>query len=329
MRTGKLPPDILEKLVFPYLGMRRKDVLVHAALGEDSAVIDFGDSVCVVSTDPITGATKRSGWLAVHISCNDVAANGATPLGVLPTLLLTEESTEDEVRGIMEEVHQAALELGVEVLGGHTEVTPGLPMTIISLAAIGRAPKERFVTSAGAQPGDDLLITKSAAIEGTAILAIDYGDMLLRTLDLATVQRAQALIRQISVVPEGIKAAACGVSAMHDVTEGGVIGGLFELAEASGVGLEVWLERIPIRPETEAICALFGADPLRLISSGAMLITARDGQRIKGALEEQGIAASLIGRVTEGERLLYREGVGIPLVPCERDELWRILEKIK
>ena len=329
LRTGKLPPAVLQSVVLSRLGATRSDVLVHASLGEDSAVIDFGDWVCVVSTDPITGAARNAGWLSVHISCNDVAANGAEPVGVLPTLLLPEGTTAEGIRRTMAEIDAAASELGVEVLGGHTEITPGLANMIISTTAIGKARKHAYVTSAGARPGDDILMSKYAGLEGTSILASDLAAVLEPRVGPATLARARELIRQISVVREGLLAARRGATALHDTTEGGVLGALYEMAEASQIGLEVWPEAIPVLPETRAICEVFAADPLRLISSGTMLAAAPAGQGLVAVLAEEGLKATVIGRAlppTAGRWLVHADGRREPLLPPERDELWRILE---
>ena len=326
METGKLSPADLERIVFPYLGVRRPDVLLRAAVGEDSAIIDFGDWVCVLSTDPITGATRNAGWLSVHVSCNDVASNGAEPIGVLVTVLLTQQATERDLRALMEEVHQAASELKIEVLGGHTEVTPGIPATIISTTAIGKAPKSRYVTSAGAQAGDSLVLTKSAGLEGTAILATDFEDRLREQLGTEALARAQAFRQEISVVREGIIAATLGATAMHDATEGGVLGAIYELATAAGVGVEVWADAVPVRDETRQVCHFFHADPLKLISSGALLISCPNGEGMVAGLRQHGVEAAVIGRVTSDGRWVVSGGRRRELEPSYRDELWRILE---
>ncbi len=328
METGKLSPSDLERIIFPYLGTRRADVLVRAAVGEDSAIIDFGDWVAVLSTDPITGAAKNAGWLAVHVSCNDVACSGAEPVGVLVTVLLQEGTEEQDLRELMEEVHRAASELKIEVLGGHTEVTPGLPSTIISSTAIGKAPKGRYVVSSGAGAGDALVLTKSAGLEGTAILASDFEDRLRDALGTELLARAQAFRREISVVPEGLAAAEMGATAMHDATEGGVMGAIHEMVTSAGMGVEVQADAVPVREETRAICHFFHADPLKLISSGAMLIACSDGDRMVEELSRRGIPAAVIGRVTppESGRWVISGGRRRELEPSYRDELWRILE---
>lgn len=326
METGKLSPTDLERIVFPYLGVRRPDVLVRAAVGEDSAVIDFGDWVCVLSTDPITGAAKNAGWLAVQVSCNDIAANGAEPVGVLITVLLSEQAREEDLCALMEEVHQAASELKIEVLGGHTEVTPGLLATIISSTAVGKAPKSHYVTASGARAGDALVLTKSVGLEGTAILATDFADRLRDVLGPEMLARAQAFRREISVVKEGVAAAQLGATAMHDPTEGGVLGAIHEMATAAGLGVEVWADAIPLREETRKVCQFFHANPLKLISSGAMLIACPDGEAMVKGLARCGVPAAVIGRFISEGRWVISGGWCRELELSYRDELWRILE---
>jgi len=227
----------------------------------------------------------------------------------------------------MSDIHRACLELHIEVLGGHTEITRGVAAPILCMTAVGRAHHGRLVTSMGARVGDDLILTKAAGLEGTAVLASDLEPELLTRLDPATVGRAKRFVERISVVREGTTAAQIGASAMHDVTEGGVLTALFELAEASRVGVEVWAERIPILPETRAVCDFFRIDPLSLVSSGAMLIASANGGVLVGELAGQGVPASVIGRVISSGRKLHRNGRVEEIVPAERDELWRVLEE--
>ena len=323
-RSGKVSSDVLERVVYPHLG-RRPDVLVHAHLGEDCAVVDFGEWVVVLTTDPVTGAASHLGRYAVHVSCNDLATTGAEPVGLLLTLLLHEATTEADLERIMREAGEAARALRVEIIGGHTEVTPGIDRTIAVVTAVGRARKGTVISSGGARPGDRVLLTKSAGVEGTAILATDLADRLRGAVDEAVLRRARAFLDRISVVPEGLAGARAGASAMHDVTEGGVLGGAWELAEASGIGIEVRAEAIPVAPETEAICRALAVDPLRLISSGAMLIATRAPERTLRALRDEGIPAAEIGMMTPAKRVLIRGGRAITLQAPEPDELWRVL----
>lgn len=327
MKVGKLIPDKLNELILNQLVSRREDVLLHPRVGEDSAVIDFGDLVCVISTDPITGAVKGMGRLAVHISCNDLAANGAEPVGVQLVLFLPETITEDRIKEIMQEVDQGAAELGIDVLGGHTEITTLVSKPIISATAIGKAPKDRYLTSGGAKPGDQIIITKGAGIEGTAILANDYSTYLHQAgVPQKTIQRAERFMEELSVLPEGLLAAKMGATAMHDVTEGGIYGALYELAGASNVGFELYVDQVFIRPETREICQALDIDPLGLISSGTMLITIADGDSLLKALAEKNIFGCKIGQITKtGQKKLWSNGRSAEFVLPQRDELWRIL----
>ncbi|MCC6175247.1 MAG: AIR synthase family protein [Chloroflexi bacterium] len=326
LRTGKLDPSTLQRLVLDRLGTRRSDVVIHARIGEDATAVAFGDEVCVLSSDPITGAGAGAGWYAVHVSCNDIAAMGARPVGVLATLIFPPTSDEADVARMMEDIDRAARELGIEVLGGHTEVAASVTAPIVAMTSVGRARRDRVVASSGARPGDTLLLTKAAALEGTAILATDLESVLRGRLDPATIARAQTFTQELSVVPEGVLAAELGATALHDPTEGGVLGALWELAEASGVGFEVDASAVPVREETRAVCTVFGADVLRLISSGALLIACPEPGRLLTGLRERGIPVAPIGRVTEDGRWVMVNGRPVEAGPVVRDELWRILE---
>lgn len=327
---GKVPPELLTRYALGQrraLGADRADVLVGPGIGEDAAVVDFGGPVAVLSSDPITGARTNAGWLAVHVACNDIAATGAAPIGLLVTLLLPPAGATGHLERIMGEVHRACVDLGVAVLGGHSEVTAGLTDPILSLTALGRAEAGRYVTSAGAREGEELILTKAVALEGSAILATDFADELTRELGAEIVREAQGYWSEMSVVREGLAAAAAGATAMHDVTEGGVLSALAELAEASGIGVRVRLDQLPRRAATDAICGYFSVDPFALVSSGALLIAAPKAQAVAPALRAQGIEATSIGEVTRGERRLLLRGKSIPLFAPPRDELWRVLEE--
>jgi hydrogenase maturation factor len=251
---------------------------------------------------------------------------GAEPVGVLVTLLYPEQAVPEDVARTMADVDRAARDLRIEVLGGHTEVTLGLAAPIIAMAAIGRAPRTRVLSAAGARPGQALVLTKAAGLEGSAILAHDLASALAGRVPAEVLERARRFTELVSVVPEGLLAARAGATAMHDPTEGGVLGALWELAEASGVGFVVHEAAVPVRAETRALCAALGVDPLKLISSGALLIACPDGAAMVAALAAAGIPAAVIGEVTERERILVRPGGAEPAGPVWRDELWRVLE---
>lgn len=327
MKTGKVPISVLEKSVFPYLGSPRPEVLVHSMIGEDCSVLDFGDYVCVLSTDPITGADKESGSLAIHVSCNDVAANGAEPIGVLITILFPEGTTEEYIKHVMQQMHKTAKKLNIEILGGHTEITSVVDRVVISSTAVGKASKATYTTSSNAQIGDQIIVTKSVGLEGTAILASDFEEILAKKLKPQEIQTARSFIEHISVISEGLIAAKNGANAMHDITEGGLLGAVYELAKASKKGAEIWEEKIPVHPLTRKICSIFNIDPLRLISSGSMLITAPPEADIASKLKEKNIPATVIGKITEKELKLVRKNETIEIIPPERDELYVVIEK--
>lgn len=325
LKAGKLPPDLLKQRVLARRGRPRAEVLVPAALGEDAAVLDLGDDLCVAAVDPITGAGSAIGWLAVHVSCNDVAAHGAQPVAVLLTVLVPEGAGLEVIDDLMRGAEQAAAEVGVEIAGGHTEVTPGLPQPLVTATVIGRAPRGRVLRSADLRPGHRIWMSKTAGLEGTAILAADLAPVLAGRVEPRLLQEAEALGGAVSVVPEALAAAAAGAAAMHDVTEGGVLGALWEMAAAADVGLEVDVASIPVAPATAAVCRALDLDPLRLISSGVLLVAAPTGVDMAAATREAGATLVPIARaLPAGEgRWLLGPGGRRPLDPPDSDELWR------
>ena len=311
------------------LGAARPETLVRAALGVDAAAIALDpDTACVLTTDPITTAASGAGRLAVHVVCNDLAAMGAEPVGLLATLLFPEGVSAAEIGQITADIDAAARSLNVEVLGGHTEVAPGISAGLVVMTGVGKARRDRLLTAAGARPGDALVLTRAAALEGTHILASDLAARLASVPDRLLAE-ARGYGDELSVVPAARVAVELGATAMHDPTEAGVVGALWEMAEASGCGFRVDVARIPVREATRAICAALGVDPLRLIASGALLIACRDAAAMLRGLSEGGIEAAEIGVMTEGPRLLlHPEGREEPIEALDRDELYRILDEL-
>lgn len=324
MKIGKVPPEILQRLVYPYLGVKRNEVLVHSGLGEDCSIIDFGEYVAVLSTDPITATDKLSGYLSVIISCNDIASCGAKPIGILSTILLPENTDETVLHNIMQEINRAAIQLNIEVLGGHSEITNTVNKPIISTTAIGSVKKNEYISTKGAKPGDDVIVTKALGLEGTAILANDYEDLLEKHYPSEFIKKAQRFLNEVSVIEEGLTAAKNGANAMHDITEGGILGAAYEIAEASEVGIELYENKLPLRLETKEICNFFKIDPLKLISSGSMIITSSDGNKIVSALNEIGISSTIIGKITKnGKYIITSKGIK-EIIPPERDEIYTL-----
>jgi len=330
---GKVPQKILEKIVLKYLGLKRKEVILGPAVGEDGAVIEIGDKAIVSSVDPITGAIKRIGWLAVNICANDIATFGVKPTFFSSCILLPEMSDEHVLEEICRQIDEAARRLEIAVIGGHTEVTPELTHPIIVGYCVGITKKGDYVTSGGAKAGDQLILTKTAGIEGTAILATEKYEKLKRVIDNEMLISAKSFFDKISVVDDALIAFKCGgVDAMHDPTEGGVLGGIHEMADASRLGVKIYQEKIPIAKETLKICRFFEIDPLRLISSGALLIAARKGksQEIVEKLRACGINASIIGEFVENQEiriLINRNGKELQLPKPKYDHLWIALGK--
>jgi len=302
-------------------------VVLGAGVGEDCAAIAFGEDACVLSTDPITAAGSQLGRLAVQVSLNDVAASGAEPLGVLLTVLAPPDATAEDIGKVVREAAKEAAAQGLQIIGGHTEVTDAVRRMVLSCTAVGRVKRGALIRTAGARAGDALVMTKQAGLEGTAILAQDAPHRLHEALTERELEEARALSGRLSVLPEGRAAAQAGATAMHDATEGGVLGAAWEMAEASGLGLCLRIDDIPVRPVTRKLCAALAIDPLRLISSGVMLIAHPDGEALCAALREHGIEAAVIGELTATpERILLRGGrEEEPLLPPDGDEIYRAL----
>lgn len=334
-RTGKIPTEILVREVLPYRGRVDRSVILGSSVGEDAALISYGKGVLVLTTDPVTGASSDIGWLSVHVNANDVACRGATPRWFLCDILLPRNASVRTLDSIMKQIDSAAKEVSVSVVGGHTEVTPGLEHPIIVGYMMGLVERGKFVTSSGARPGNSIIMTKTAGIEGTAVLAADFRRKLQRSLSRRLLARAKLMRHSISVVDDARLAVAVGgVRAMHDPTEGGLLQGVWELAEASKVGFTIYESRIPIRDETRRVCAAFNLDPLRLMSSGCLLLVVdkRMAQPVLRRLSRNGIPATVLGTVTRrraGRKLVKADGSVHNIGPSERDEIYKVIESYR
>jgi len=330
---GKFPSRILKKYVFNRLGVRRSDVLVWPGEGIDVAVTSIDkDSVLVSHSDPIVGALKRIGWLAVNIACNDVATSGIAPTWILPTILLPENWSEDIIDEITKDIDIAAKKLNVSVIGGHTGYGGGLLRPIVVVTAMGVGRRDKYIVSSNAREGDIVYLTKGAGLEGTAILASDFRDVLLeRGVDEKIINSAEKFIEEISIVKEALKLAETGaINAMHDATRGGVAEALIEIAVSSGTMIEVWEDKIPLRKETKIFADALGFDPLWMISSGTLIFTVSEDDRsiVEDILEDLGILYSQIGVVKRGKGMVVIHRTGrieeISHTQPEKDELARI-----
>lgn len=327
MKVGKVPETVLKRSVLKQIRTDRPEVLVGASVGEDCAAVALQeDEMFVLSTDPITGTEKDIGHLAIQITLNDLASAGAEPIGVMLTFLLPEKLSEAKLRTMMEQAEAAAHAANVQIMGGHTEVTRAVNQPVISVVGVGKVKKGCLIRTGGARPGMDVIITKWVGLEGTSIIAKEREAELLTRYPHMLVETARNFDVYLSVLPEARIAAKCGVSAMHDVTEGGIFGALWELAESAGVGLEIDLKTIPIRQETVEICEFFDINPYELISSGSMLMAASDGTGLVRALTAAGIPAVCVGKVTDGnDRVLVSGEERRFLEPPKADMLYQVV----
>ncbi|MDD4111926.1 MAG: AIR synthase family protein [Herbinix sp.] len=327
MKIGKIPETILKRSVIKQIKHRREEVLVGPAIGEDCSIISLkGDEVFVISTDPITGTVQDIGTLAVHITANDIASSGAELIGIMLSILLPENTTEAELKAMMHDVDMVCDRLQIEVIGGHTEVTKAVNQPIVTVTGIGKMKKADMIMTSGAKPGQEIVMTKWIGLEGTAIIAKIKEQELLTKYSASFIEEAAKMIDYISVVPESRIAMKAGVTSMHDVTEGGIFGALWEIGAASKVGLEVDLKKIQLKQETVEICEFFNLNPYMLISSGCMLIVSDNGNLLVDRLKEAGIAAAVIGRITEGnDRIVINNDEQRYLEPPKSDELYKVI----
>jgi hydrogenase maturation factor len=309
--VGKLPQDLLAALL-ARTAIDDPRVILGPGIGLDCAVIDSGERLSVYKSDPVTFATDQIGYYLVQVNANDIATTGARPLWLLVTLLLPEGRTTAELAEvIMMQIYEATKDLGVAVIGGHTEITAGLARPIAIGTMIGEVSRESLITPRGAQAGNRVLLTKGVPIEATALLARELPARLSGVLTDAEVRAAQEFLFRpgIGITRDARIAIQAGrVTAMHDPTEGGIATALWELAEASGKTLRVDPRKIPVPTLAGRVCNAFGIDPLASIASGALLITApaRDAQAILDALERAGIDGADIGEVLAGPATVQR-----------------------
>jgi hydrogenase expression/formation protein HypE len=335
LEIGKLQPNLLKQAVLSCLGKADPRVLLGPSIGEDASVISFGKKALVVHTDPITGAVENLGWLAVNVCANDIATRGVRPQWLLIAILLPETSTKAQLKHITAQIDQAAKKLGVAVVGGHSEITPSVNRPIVITTAIGQTSQREFIKTSGAKAGDNIIVTKGAAIEGTAILASELGAKLEDKIGRKTLEDAKQFIKMTSVVEDALTAVKAGeVHAMHDATEGGIAGGMQEIAWASQTGLIAHEKKIPVSKETETICNVLNIDLLRTISSGALIIAAprKSTQKIITALKKKGIKASIVGKVTREKSQVYiirKNGTKLDLTKPVKEQLWKALKKSK
>ena len=332
MEVGKFPASLLERILAK-VDISDPRVVVGPRVGEDTAVLQTSGSLLVAKSDPVTFATDQIGWYAVQVNANDVACTGGTPKWFLATLLVPERFTEDEAEAVFDQILEACRSIDVSLVGGHSEVTYGIDRPIIMGTMLGEVEQDKLILTGGAQEGDSIVVTKGIAIEGTALLAREKASQLLQAgMSQEEIDKAASLLNVpgISILHDArVACASSQVHSMHDVTEGGLVTGLREVAKASGLGLAIEESSVPILSECQEVCEALGLDPLGLLASGALLITlpTADVPGLLTSLEGEGINGFEIGTMIEAaEGLQMVEFHGeTPLPEFSRDELARYM----
>jgi len=330
---SKFSYQTLQKCVYPYRGSPDEHVLLGSAFGEDVSLTRVGDHLLASHVDPIIGAVAHIGRLAVHIACNDIAAAGVRPRWILTLVLVPSPHDEDLLKKIMGDIDHAAREIQVAVIGGHSGFSSGISRPLVAVTALGTANPGDPVLTRGARAGDHILVTKGIGLEGTAILATDFRPTALQLgLSEADLDQAAALMEQISVVEDGLTLAASGARAMHDVTRGGLLETLLEMAHLSEVGIELDYHQLPIPPVVGRFAARFEFDPLRMISSGtlAAAVPPEKLEISRASLAEKGIPCAAVGRVIKGSGVRVSKGGKTEVyheLQAEEDELTSMWEK--
>lgn len=306
LREGKPPREVLEDVVYKYLSkLYDPDVVQGPAFGEDAGIVRLGDGFLVSHTDPITAASRFSGWLSVHVASNDVAVRGVWPRWLLITILLKPSSSTRDLEEIIVQMKKAAESINATIIGGHTEVTPGIPRTIIVATAIGYT-KKRVIRTGDARPGDVVIVAGPIGGEGASVIAWDfYEELRSKGVGKEVIGKARDFVWKVSVVDKALSLRDY-VSAMHDPTEGGIMEGLLELAIASNNRVRLYVDKVFVDPVVKAVTEPLGIDPLKLLSSGALIATVPKSNvdDVVSILESKNVDYSVCGEVVAGEPVL-------------------------
>lgn len=330
LESGKLENEVLKNMIIDKIRIKNKEIKIGSKVGEDCSVIELGDYSVILTTDPITGSINDIGKLSVNITSNDIASSGYRTKGILLTILVPEGTSVKEIEKIFEDALEQAESLGIDIIGGHTEITCAVNRPVVSATAVSYGKGNDYVTTSGAQIGDRIVISKYPGIEGTGIIASDKKEELYEILGSEMVDKAIGYLNYTSVVEEGVIGRLLGATSMHDATEGGVLGALWEVCEASDVGCKINMDLIKILDETKKICTHYDIDPLKLISSGVMIITIPNLRvnELIDSLQKINIDAFDIGEIVEGnEKLIVSRGETTNITPPEKDELYKVVFK--
>ena len=344
MKTGKVPENVLKRSVLRQMKTERKEVLSGAGIGKDCAIFSFCDANVISCMQEASVAVKastgcqQSGFTVKYTMAqllqkcaNNLAASGAEPVAAMITLLLPEAAEETELKALMAEAVEKCEELSMDIVGGQTRITSDVSSTTAVVVGFGESPVERQTMSnmAGtAAPGQDIVVSKWIGLEGTAFLAERCSEMLRARYPAYLVEEAAGFHRYLSILPEAAAAVESGVCAMHDASEGGIFGALWELAEAAGVGLTVDLRKLPLRQETVEVCEYCNVNPYQLLSGGCLVMTTEDGPGLVDSLTARQIPAVLVGKVTDRNDRILLNGEEVRYMDRPAtDELYRFVSE--
>lgn len=331
MEIGKVPESVLKRSVLGQLKTGRKEVTMGAGLGKDCAILSFGlQEDILLASAPALAAVEDAVLYAIHTAVNHIAASGGAPVAVLLQLLLPPACEEAQLRAVMARAEEICAALHIQIAGGHTEVTDAVGRIVLTVTAAGKAERGSHGAAKAARPGADLVVTKWIGLEGTAMAAKGLERRLLKRFPSGLLEDAKGFDRYLSIIPEAASAGKSGFCAMTDASGGGIFGTLWEMAESSGVGLDIDIKKLPIRQETIEICNELDLNPYELHAGGSLLIAADNGSDLVRTLEKEGIPAAVVGKVTPGkDRLIHNGEEKRFLTPAGADGLYRLLAEEK
>ena len=354
MKIGKLPENIYKRSVLKVLKYKRKEIISGAGIGNNCAVFSPVKEDVVTSMAFMAGKADQIAPDVVHRAVNQIAASGAEPVAVTGVLLLTEETSEEELKIVVRQIEKTCEEIGIQAAGLDVSVIPEtrnsrIDNLMLTITCIGKCsgsddifgtdkctvtgkikvknlPPDQKTWGGYAKPEQDVVLTKWVGLEGTYLIAREKEDELRKRFSAEYIDEARGFDRYLSIIPEAATAMESGVGTMHNVSEGGIFGALWEMAERSGVGLEIELKKIPIRQETVEICNYFDINPYALLSTGCLLMTADNGYGLVESLHKEGISAAVIGRTTDSnDRLIINEEEKRFLTPAQQDEYFKLV----
>ena len=330
MKLGKISDSILKRTVLKQIKFKRNEVINGAGVGEDCAIFSCGADEMMVSCMQEGAVATVKDMENLVIKCaNNLATAGAEPMALMVTYLLPERATEEKLKQLMESASLTAKNLNMQIAGGQTSVSPYVSQKMAVVTGYGKVKKDGYTITKGAKPGQDIVVSKWIGLEGTSILAQRKGQELLTRYPAYLIEEAKEFDQYMSVLKEAQIAVNNGVKVLHDVSEGGIMAALWELADSSGVGIQVDLKKLPIRQETVEVCEFCNANPYELLSGGSLLMVAEDGAALVNALHEAGIPAVVVGKITDSnDRIIMNDDEKRYLDKPKMDEIHRFYPEI-